>query len=268
MVEAEREVDPETGKKLPAAVNKTVVMVLAKCGAFDAFGDRKAAIAKLEEYFGTTSVKKRAAVNFDALPALRRPLPQDYLDWEQELLGAYLTSHPAEGLPAEIWEQATDTVNDLLVFGTKADDDEDGRDRKETRTVVGVITKAEIRVTRAKGIEFLSGTIADDTGSGKWQWWAPRPGREAPEIHRAYAAMKAAIEAATIKGEGAILRGAFEASKDYGNSMGLIDYTLVPLPRLAPEVPEAEAALARPADTTVLEPSPEQVSAGLDELFG
>ena len=267
MVEAEREVDPETGKKLPAAVNKTVVMVLAKCGAFDAFGDRKAAIAKLEEYFGTTSVKKRAAVNFDALPALRRPLPQDYLDWEQELLGAYLTSHPAEGLPAEIWEQATDTVNDLLVFGTKADDDEDGRDRKETRTVVGVITKAEIRVTRAKGIEFLSGTIADDTGSGKWQWWAPRPGREAPEIHRAYAAMKAAIEAATIKGEGAILRGVFEASKDYGNSMGLVDYTLVPLPRLAPELPEAEAALARPADTTVLAPSPEQVSAGLDELF-
>jgi DNA polymerase III alpha subunit len=267
-IEAEREVDPETGKKLPAAVNKTVVMVLAKCGAFDAFGDRKAAIARLEEYFGTTSVKKRAAVNFDALPALRRPLPQDYLDWEQELLGAYLTSHPAEGLPAEVWEKATDTVNDLVVFGTKADDDEEGRGKKEVRTVVGVITKAEIRTTRAKGIEFLSGTIADDTGVGKWQFWAPRPGREQPPVHEAYTRLRAGIEAGTVKGEGAILSGIFDHSKEYGNSLGVTDYTLVPLPRLAEEPEPAEAALARPADTTNLEPSAEQVTAGLDELFG
>ena len=249
-------------------MNKTVVMVLAKIGAFDAFGDRKTAIARLEEYFGTTSVKKRAAVSFESLPALRRPLPQDYLDWEQELLGAYLTSHPAEGLPAEIWEQATDTVHDLMVFGTKEDDDETGREKKELRTVVGVITKAEIRTTRAKGIEFLSGTIADDTGVGKWQFWAPRSGRELPSVHEAYKRLRADIEAGKAKGEGAILRGIFDHSKEYGNSLGVTDYTHVPLPRLEAEPEPAEAALARPADSTNLDPSAEQVSAGLDELFG
>ena len=250
MIERERGVDPATGRKVPAAVNKTVVNNLVKVGAFDAFDARSNLLERLVEYFETTSVKKRSAVSWEpqggySPEALK---PQDYLDWERELVGVYTSGHPAEGIAAaDIDAYETEALaheqksayergksvrlltpqsaSDVVSFEGTRDD--------QLRLVPGVLNDVSWRPNRSGVGGRYTGKIEDSTGEAKFTYWRPRD-TEISAMHESFRAFEAAIKEGKINGTGAALVGAFTFNEKYQKEPEISVYEWKPmgLPRL------------------------------------
>ena len=250
MIERERGVDPATGRKVPAAVNKTVVNNLVKVGAFDAFDARSNLLERLAEYFETTSVKKRSAVSWEpqggySPEALK---PQDYLDWERELVGVYTSGHPAEGIAAadidayetealaheqkSAYERGksvrlltTQSASDVVTFEGTRDD--------QLRLVPGVLNDVSWRPNRSGIGGRYTGKIEDSTGEAKFTYWRPRD-TEISAIHESFRAFEAAIKDGHINGTGVALVGAFTFNEKYQKEPEISVYEWKPmgLPRL------------------------------------
>jgi DNA polymerase-3 subunit alpha len=187
-IEIERTKD-EAGKTIPNAVNKTTICNLIKVGALDAFGDRGALLALAEAYFGTTSVKKRAELSWDVPPSAPGPTPHEYLDWEMELLGFYVSAHPASSLPAEAIETFVESVTEAE--GKRAKE-RGGKERELNRAVVadvlawtkvrddevrilaGIVTGLRWTPNRSGQGGRLVGRIEDETGACRLIVWQPR----------------------------------------------------------------------------------------------
>ncbi|HVL26006.1 MAG TPA: DNA polymerase III subunit alpha [Thermomicrobiales bacterium] len=94
-----------------ASTNKRVVESLSKAGALDAFGERAAVLAGLERAVGAAQQRQKAAARgqmdlfglvadtsisdaASTLPDVPAADNKQILEWEKELLGLYLSSHP------------------------------------------------------------------------------------------------------------------------------------------------------------------------------
>jgi len=90
-------------------LNKKSLESLIKCGALDDFGERNQLLSSLEQMLSLARETQRAKQNgqvslfagqaAESLPSLKltQALPankKDYLSWEKELLGLYLSEHP------------------------------------------------------------------------------------------------------------------------------------------------------------------------------
>lgn len=107
----------------PRVVNRKTWESLIKTGAFDTFGDRSSLLASLDLLLAmaTKLQKERLSAQVDlfgnienqtsALPPIQLVAPtgpvnsREYLQWERELLGLYLSSHPLDDYDAILSEQ-------------------------------------------------------------------------------------------------------------------------------------------------------------------
>lgn len=105
-------------------VNKKVWESLVKCGAFDGFGARAALLEHLDtilaigaraskdqqagqtDLFGADSEVTMQTIQLPALESSGVYTEHDYLLWERELLGLYLSSHPLEAFETILTEKA------------------------------------------------------------------------------------------------------------------------------------------------------------------
>ncbi len=151
-------------------VNRKVWESLIKAGAFDRFGDRSDLLFTLDDMlaFGSKYQKDTASGQIDLFGSLgkdvvietshltlkRNPSPveqKEWLQWERELLGIYLSSHPLESYEVFLAEQAT-PIN-------KLDPAMDGK----TATIGGIVTQLR-EITTKKGAKMAFVTIADLIG--------------------------------------------------------------------------------------------------------
>ena len=277
----EREIDPETGKKVANSINKTVIECLIKVGAFDAFDDRSALLARTALYFGTTSVKKRAEIDWSAIDGYSP-------DWEHELLGVFTSAHPADAIEQseiESFVAAADEREAKRVRGTSRDPRPaiaevvasaagHERSRDDTiRVLAGTITAAAWRPNKSGIGGKFNGRIEDATGSCPFTYWKPKSEEPQP-LREAFAAFEAAAADGSLTAEGLVVAGGFRFNPPYDKEPGIeIEaWKAVPLPRVErPAVPVplsrssvkpvdkvAEAAVYGSTDSAV----------GIDALFG
>jgi DNA polymerase III alpha subunit len=286
----ERALDPESGRKLPSPINKTVIECLVKVGAFDAFDDRSALLARTALYFGTTSIKKRAEIDWSPIPGYdpAAPKPKDYLDWERELLGVFTSAHPADAIdPAaiEAFAAQAEEREARRVRGTSrevrpavleavASAAGHERSRDDTlRVLAGMITATTWRPNKSGVGGKYQGRIEDATGSCPFTYWRPKS-EEPQSLREAFAAFEAAATSGSLLAEGILVAGGFRFNPPYDKEPGIeIEaWTPVALPRVErPAVPVpipsghtltidkvAEAAVYGGTDST----------SGIDALFG
>jgi DNA polymerase III alpha subunit len=172
-----------------STMTKTVVINLIKVGAFDAFDDRSALLDRVERYYGTTSAKKRAEIDWS--PVVRATVPnRTHLAWEADLLGFYLSSHPSslvsdamlDPVIAEAETRAqrlaseTNRPAPAVVRGSVAECRSHRRaDDDALRVVVGVVSSVTWRSNKSGVGGRIVGTIEDATGTGRFTYWQPRP---------------------------------------------------------------------------------------------
>jgi hypothetical protein len=287
MIERERVTDEVSGRKILVAVNKTVVNNLVRVGAFDAFDARSHLLEALAEYFETTSVRKRAAVSWEPQHgyAPSDSKPQDYLDWERELVGVYTSGHPAEGIAAadiDIYEaealahearsayERGKSARILTAHAANEILDFEGLRDEGLRLVAGVLNDVSWRPNRSGVGGRYSGKIEDSTGSARFTYWRPRD-TEISVMHEAFRAFEAAIREEQINGAGAALVGAFTFNPKYQKEPELSVYEWKPMalprlavaPRLAPTRSTSETErLAREAELFGPDPVVAPVPAG------
>lgn len=286
MTTKEREIDPGTGRTIPVAVNKTAIVGLIKVGAFDAFDDRGALMARAEAYFGTTSAKKKAAVDWTPVPMERRALtpPRDYLDWERDLLGFYVSAHPTGSIPDAAIEAALDraTAREEAraiharnirrgpgeardVVRASADDclaHETVRD-ENVRVLAGLITKVAWKPNKSGVGGKFGGLIEDETEAAPFTYWQPRD-TDTKEAQAEFAAFRDAL--LTLVGSAVIFVGEFSTHEKWGKGIQVSSWTPVDLPRL--EVAEAPTTTKVPTITRYKAADEKEAEAALVELFG
>jgi len=135
-------------------INKKSLDSLIKCGALDQFGERKKMLTSLEnilsyaqnirkekdssqmDIFGNTvEVEEISKINIVDVPEATE---KEKLDWEKELLGIYISSHPLS-------QYRNFIGTTFKAIGDLKDDDE-GKDVR----LLGVITKIQKITTRSK----------------------------------------------------------------------------------------------------------------------
>ncbi|HEY3340700.1 MAG TPA: OB-fold nucleic acid binding domain-containing protein, partial [Anaerolineae bacterium] len=111
-------------------VNKRALEALIKVGAFDEFGPRHKLLAVIDQMVGLASQARKAAERgqfmlFDAfgggseetfieLPNNVKEIPRkELLNYERELIGAYVSEHPLSGVMASLQEYITHTSVEL-----------------------------------------------------------------------------------------------------------------------------------------------------------
>jgi len=107
-------------------LNKKSLESLTKCGALDEFGERNQLLASLDQMLGLAHETQRAKQNgqvslfagqtTDNLPSLKlaeaQPVSKkDYLSWEKELLGLYLSEHPLKDYQKRLVKLASSCQN-------------------------------------------------------------------------------------------------------------------------------------------------------------
>ena len=279
-VEVEREKDPKTGRTVPAAVNKTVTLGLIRAGAFDAFGDRGVQIALAEAYFGTTSVKKRASLDWSVPPGRTDGIaPKDWLEAERELLGFYLSAHPANSIdPARVaafvtaqeaiekrlsqdkGKQPRDinqaTIGECLVYDKVRD--------SECRVLAGVINGLRYVPNRSGNGGRLRGRFEDETGSANVVIWQPRE-TDGRAVRDAFRELQANPDLAN--GAGVIIAGGFSFNPQWDKEPGIVAdrWELIPFAQSVSAAPVAAAV--KQSDPTKLSSDAAEVEAGLATLF-
>ena len=285
-VEVVREKDPETGRTVPAAVNKTAVVGLLKVGAFDALGNRGALVGLAEAYFGTTSVKKRAEIMSTPAPApllAGVPTPREWLEWEHELLGFYISAHPSSSIDQAEVERIRDeaevaekrrarneakeakevgiaTVAEALAF-------ERARD-PEIRVVAGITSGFSYKANRTGNGGRLIGRIEDATAGCRLIIWAPRE-TDPRELRDSFATIKA--DPASLEGAAVVVVGGFSFNATWDKEPGVIADRLSVVGRpavAAPVAPTISVATRLAVDPTRLEGDQTATSESLDALFG
>jgi DNA polymerase-3 subunit alpha len=111
-------------------VNKRALESLIKVGAFDEYGPRYQLLAVIDQMVGLASQARKAAERgqfmmfdafgggseetFIALPANVKEIPRkELLNYERELIGAYVSEHPLSGAMASLREYITHTSAEL-----------------------------------------------------------------------------------------------------------------------------------------------------------
>jgi DNA polymerase-3 subunit alpha len=112
-------------------VNKKVIESLIKAGAFDAFGNRAALIAGVDEIrnkaasmqkkksegqdslFGQIETESDPMRLADSLPEVAEWPLRDKLKFEKELLGFYLSDNPVKSIMARVAQRVTHRINQL-----------------------------------------------------------------------------------------------------------------------------------------------------------
>jgi len=112
-------------------VNKKVIESLIKAGAFDAFGNRAALIAGVDEIrnkaasmqkkksegqdslFGDVEAESDPMRLADSLPEVAEWPLRDKLKFEKELLGFYLSDNPVKSIMARVARRVTHRINQL-----------------------------------------------------------------------------------------------------------------------------------------------------------
>jgi DNA polymerase III alpha subunit len=250
VIERERLVEAETGKRLPNPVRKDVIEPLVKVGAFDAYDDRQHLLLALSAYFGTTSVRKKALVSWEP-KATYNPgaiKPQDYLDWEHELVGVYTSAHPADGIAEadiEAYEAEVEAHEKtaayqrskpvrLLTGHPVADilEHESARD-DQLRLIAGMLLNVIWKPNRSGVGGRYCGRIEDSTAGANFTYWKPRDG-EIGAAHVAFREFEAAVNEERLNGTGAVLVGAFGFNPKYQKEPELSVYEWKPmaLPRM------------------------------------
>ena len=148
-------------------MNKRSLESLAKAGALDSFGhDRGLLVANMESLlFFSKQIKEKETSQQDSLFAgtdialdtkvVFKPAPDatmdEKLEWEKELLGIYVSSHPFA-----FYEQA---MGDAVVRLSEVE----SKPRDEWVVVGGVISAAKKKITK-KGSVMMFATIQDTSG--------------------------------------------------------------------------------------------------------
>lgn len=150
-------------------VNRKVLEVLIKAGAFDSLGSRRSQLMQVLETAieRAESLKKEAANGqvsiFESVRAIEAPSSHDLpeipewsenqiLAFEKETLGLYLTGHPLASYEAEL--------NSLTISSSRIND---LPDRQEV-TVGGIVNRIK-RMTTKKGEKMASLTLEDLEGT-------------------------------------------------------------------------------------------------------
>jgi len=151
-------------------VNRRVVESLIKCGAFDAFGETRAQMmASLEEYLDAAQRRQRDQEDgqismFDGMedtlqltprprgPALPEWEESQFLTYEKEVLGFYITGHPLARFARQLRLYTTANTQTLAEF-------RDG----EKVSLGGMILKSRLQTTR-KGDRMAFVTLEDVQG--------------------------------------------------------------------------------------------------------
>jgi len=155
----------------PQQVNKKKLESLAKSGALDQFGKRKAIIAGIDairnfserlqkekangqaSLFGASDSKNKnnPAINDISLPETDEFSLEETLSFEKELFGFYLTDHPIHKKLAKFASAATHKICQI--------EEEPGR-----VCIVGAISSIRTTFTRKTNLEMAFVTFEDDTG--------------------------------------------------------------------------------------------------------
>jgi len=149
--------------------NRRAVEALIKAGAFDAFGERGAMLAALDEllkWAAAEQEKARAGLTGLFADASEPPLPEtlplpevERLKMEKEALGIYVTGHPLghyEGLA----ELATAPIGELAAYYRR-----EARGRRRLKVVLtGMVEDVARRPTKSGGM-MAKFQLADDTGA-------------------------------------------------------------------------------------------------------
>ena len=147
-------------------VGKRSLESLIKVGALDAFGQRNALLAVLDQLLAVSAGHFKAVDSGQMSffghesgiePAIHLPLvvsvdPRQQLEWEKELLGLYVSDHPLSGYQATLEKKITHTSTNLL----------EAKDKQKV-TVAGLITKFRMIRTK-KGDPMGFATIEDMAG--------------------------------------------------------------------------------------------------------
>src|SRR3989344_3298563 len=154
-------------RRIPSKLlNKKFIEALAKAGALDSFGNREVFVAhydriadfsrasgdigtdQTELFSGTESASSVAHIEF--LPTTPAPLTLK-LQWEKEILGLYVSSHPLAGLRKYIGKKA------MLVADFK-------RDMVGKKVTVAGIVEGVKKITTKKGDTMAIVFLEDPTG--------------------------------------------------------------------------------------------------------
>lgn len=159
---------PDFLSRVPVAVNKKSLEALIKAGALDRFEDRSKLVANMDQMLlyskqAQKDKEQNQVSMFDFAPtiaesklSLRSVLPiarGQLLSWEKELLGIYVSSHPANSFPDELKQYVTACV---------------GIDKLENETMVkvaGVITEVKQILTKKKQQPMAFVRVEDDSGA-------------------------------------------------------------------------------------------------------
>lgn len=257
-MEGARVADPETGKMKPNPVNKTVIMNLIKVGAFDELDERGSLLSRYEALKATTSKKKQAEIDLSATAGYVKPefSPKSHLEWEKELVGAYISGHPAFGIPAEILEQTNCQVADVLANERMRDD--------QDRVLAGVLINPRHVQYRNGNGSMINGKLSDGHDECEFVIFDRADN---------FAELTGRLE--EVANEAVLLKGSFSRRKDRSGKPGnpqfvVSGWQVVPLPRLQ----DAVAASVRAADPSADESVYDTARAGevsdaeFDAFFG
>jgi DNA polymerase III alpha subunit len=255
-------VEVETTKAAPRPVNKTVVLALIKVGAFDAMDERGALLARAEAYFGTTSQAKREAIDWAPIPEAARPAtaPREWLEWEREIVGAYLSAHPIDSVPAEVREKVTGSVREALAYERVRD-----RDR---HVIVGLVSGLRYfpGSTPASGGRLI-GTIDDGEAQIPFLFWQPKFDQPMAD-HRAWTTFRDAMK--EWNGSVMLLTVAYGCHPRFGPQVQIDSYQRIEGMSAPAKVEPAKApAKSVRTDTAVTAaPSAEEADDSEAALFG
>jgi len=151
----------------PRVLNKKTLEALVMCGALDSLGERNMLLqgtSRIGEFarrlageassgqtslFGETEKEER--LSLDNAPPVEK---KQKLDWEKELLGMYISEHPAAILAKE-WEGKVTKIQDLRE-----------KDEGKSKKILGVISA--IRLINTRGGEKMAFVkIEDPTGQAE-----------------------------------------------------------------------------------------------------
>ena len=154
-------------------VNKRVLESLIKAGAFDRFGKRSALLATLPEIkdrlsklaknkdtgqsglFDVGAQEGNANIKIeDNLPNIAELPMSEMLSYEKQLLGFYVSDHPARNIMRHVASRITHKIKQL---------DKDFHNG-QTVTVVGILTSIRLVNTKKSNSKMAFGTLEDDTG--------------------------------------------------------------------------------------------------------
>ncbi len=147
-------------------LNKKSLESLAKVGAFDAFADRATILGNMEHILSFAKEVTRSQASAQSslfgeslfgdakitLQPVDAPDKRTELDWEKELLGLYVTDHPARAFETYI-NHIAQPINTIT------------QDDNEKTITVGGIIIAQQKIITKKGQQMLFATLEDTTGA-------------------------------------------------------------------------------------------------------